>query len=348
MKYQISLFYKGERQLAKLYCDAKSHKEALKIISSTYTWANWTNAFVISKSGIGKRYNVKLKRLKDDVRYFPVKHNDRFSILAMIDSYAEFHEYENETQRNEVLSLCTTSAPAVYAEADKAQSDITVSSEEMLDSRSGLTSKKTSNGSVMSAIWMDEQIPWNTEEIFTEGSATNSAWKGLSVGSDRSRSRPRPIFATLKKQLGRGYHTVMVVPSGDARYWINTSTKKTYDKKDLEFRHAYLKIKDGISVHSRMQKCVGKIAKMHKCSDHWNDGRFCWDMKFLEIPKLIKKGKLIGGHGQNCGVHMSDLHGVGEVQKFQYSSTGNWQQLEYDGFFLEPHWIEFRRYEDER
>lgn len=349
MIYNIRLFDNGFDRMTNSCWEAKSHRQALKEFAERVAWTNWTNAIVISKSGIGKRFDYKFRIIKEAPRFFQTIRNTKPAILVMLGSYAEIHVFDTFKARNEALKLCTTSDPVESVENDKEQTDITASSAETSDSENGLTSKKTLNGSAMNVTWMDALIQWNTVLNSTPAKNEDLGVLELFVGSSRSRSKHRQIFATLKKNDDKpGYKTVQVVRSGQ---WYVGDYGKKYGKRELDFRYAVLKIKDKLeNLPGRMKKYAGKVAKMHTCSDHWNDGRNCWQVKFLEVPVLVKKGKLVGGEGTGLCITNEDLgDSLGKVMQFEYRQvSGNWKMMEgKTKYYVRPSWIDFRYRENE-
>ena len=195
MIYYTAAFSAKGQMLKYRYLKAKSFREAFnKCASEMYFY--WHHILVVNRSKKARRYNVKKQCIKPEMRFFPVYAGMSAALLATDGKYSEMHRYASKEARDEAYQKCMTSTPAASASEDKEPSDITASSAETSASKSGLTSKKISNGSAISVTWMDALIRFSTAETSGEDSVESLVADAWSIGSARYRSRPK--FATVK------------------------------------------------------------------------------------------------------------------------------------------------------
>jgi hypothetical protein len=171
MNYRVKIYRKGYvRQ--EVDVSAKSHLEAAKVAASEYIL--YSHVKVIGN--VVKRYIVKNEKfilVKSVPKIF--KAQEKYPlIITLFDNLPEITRYKTIQERDEVFKnqqemLCK-STPVGSVNPEPEQTDTTALSGETSDSKSGLTSKKTSNGSAMSVICWD--LPTRLNTVKRSGSAS--------------------------------------------------------------------------------------------------------------------------------------------------------------------------------
>lgn len=279
-------------QLKTRYLEAKGFRQAFESVKKE-TYFGFHHALVINEKKRARRYTYTGKLLKPDMRPFKTFVNSKHAILVFSRQATEFVRFDTEQERDEAYEkACTIYARAVSAASDKEPSGITACSEGTSGSKSGSTSKKTWSGFANDATWMDSLIHFSTAEISGSVNVKSTDDYTWSIGSTISRSKQKPIFATVKicRDMGATTalqgKTIQVVKEG--KYiWRDAHTGWLLMERWLNFRQATLKVvkpKRRDDWLPALEGMEGQVMLMTKCSDHWNNGVHCLGLQYLTLP----------------------------------------------------------------
>ena len=295
MLYKVFAFNKYGAQLHPKVVNAKSHKDATNSVSHS-----GTHTLVVSQSGVAKRYNKKGKLMKGAPRYFKTSHMHEAAILVLIGTTPELFRYNTTEERNKVFA-CMTSTPAASANPGKEPTDITASSVETSDSKSGSTLTKTSSGSAGNVTTLVGPIHWPTDKSFGESSADDTAKDTWSSGYTASPLEQKSTWAVVNnpdpddpsitsKMLAMNGEHVLAKEAGDyfvaeGYYWPASALKLQMSARvkrlDLETKH-----RNGYhdTYTTMMKEMAGQIKTFHPLGykDWWTDGHFNWHSSWLE------------------------------------------------------------------
>lgn len=302
MKYKICTFYKGNIK-AKSTVIASSHAQAADIARTQK--APWTHVVVIGKTV--KRYTRDGRFIKGLPKMFRTTKNFAHCILLMFGGVAEMHSYSDLESREKTWEkICTALESAASAKANPQPTDTTVSSVETSGSRNTLTSKKISNGYVMTAIWKDLETLSSIEKDFGKPSAAGMGKGTWSDGYEASPSKQtekafivtvqveghdKGEYPSINEQMQRlNGKCIKVTRShykdslwyGNRFYWL---------KKWLNFRKAKAIVKPvpagtnlgGVSFTEAMIRTIGDVVNIRLCTDHHAaDNGWCYEGDWLE------------------------------------------------------------------
>lgn len=362
MKYLVLFYTKGSKTQSK-YTAAKSFLGAMNK-TSRGAWWNWNHALVVNENHMGKRYLMKdgnLKVLKGEVKAFP---SGDTNMLLLIDKYAEIHKFDTQEERDSAIKQCTTSSPAASAANDREPNDTTASFDATSGSRSGSTSKKTSNGFATSVTWMAGLTHFSTAASSGFDSARDSEEEEWSGGSTPSRSKRHPTFATVKQlpefSAYPGVNTYMQALTGKTikvkpykvdgkKHWHGGGWAWLEEWLDFENIEAVLKFKntgEGSSIYYTRShgKLAGKKVKWEVCNDHWTHGGICVVERWLRLAsdeKEIVRGVFLGNVVPAGITFLSGMQKhVGKVCHFQKSTSHTYKLLE-GNWYVPESWIKF-------
>lgn len=323
MNYKVKLYKKGA-VIMNSEEEAKTHKQAAKqALAKCLLEIN--HVCVIGKST--KRYkvekfNTKMTRIRDLPRAFKTTRKGSFCVMVMFGPIVEFHSYYYEKDRDaayeKAVQTCTELESAASAKASPVQSDITASTVETSDSKSGLTEKKISNGFAMTAMIKDLETLTVTDKTSGKDRSDDSeksVWKaGYRVS--RSRRTTRTLWATVRLEG----HDLSKYPSANKHMQaMNGKTIKVervgiiggtvlyrgealyWNEKWLDFENIKATVlptpvhtrADGITFIGEMQRTVGKTLRFFKCSSvgdhkrHWTTlGGYCYSQDWLTLEPI--------------------------------------------------------------
>lgn len=299
MKYKVCTFHKGNVK-GKSVVVASSHQQAADIARKLGVW---THVVVVGKTV--KRYTREGKIIKGLPKVFKTTKNTAHCILLMFGGVAELHRYTKFAGREEAWEkLCTVLESAAYASATPAPKDITASSVETSDSRNTLTSKKISNGYVMTAIWKVLETPMSIEKDFGKPSVADmeeATWSGGYEVSPSKQTEEAFIvtieveghdaseYPSINEHMKRMHGKCIKVTCYEKDLWFGEGFY--WQKKWLNFRKAKAIVKPvpagaclgSVSFTEAMIKTIGDVVNIRPCTDHYTaDNGWCYESEWLE------------------------------------------------------------------